>query len=151
MKVPSQEKAMQRKRSTCGLGLLESLAALCIAAFIAAAFLPGLLVAHRGIKKSTAVEAGTELANQRAESLRSAGYAALPAIPAGGTEVTQSFVPAGALLDPLGSQTVTRVNEVFQPSTTETNRRLVRTSVSWRDEGKSTRHSANVTTLIIKP
>ncbi len=126
------------------LEVLVTLTVLCLAIL---AMAPALMLGNRSVKRAQNTEIATQIAQERLERVRDAGYTALPILKAGQTSRTESFAPGTALPRATGQTVCTRLAEDLVTQTTDSERCRVSVTVAWVGVGND-KGSVSLTTLV---
>lgn len=133
-------------RRVRGFSLLEVLISSFILCAAVAALLPSYLATNEVIDHGRSYELATQIAAAQLETYRGGGYDALP-IATTAQQATQPITYFGSLPNAKGSVTFTRVDSNLNPTSTDTGRVKVVSTVTWGVR-KSDAGTVVLTTLI---
>jgi len=132
-----------------GFTLIEAVIAIFVISLFTSALLPLFISSDRIVRTAQNREAATQAGREVLEEWRQKGFDGLPSIPVGQSSVKVEFTPPANLPRATGTLTVTRVATDFNPSTSETEYRQVKATITWQG-ARSDRGVVDQVTLIVK-
>lgn len=132
-----------------GFTLPEIMLALLVMALTVATFAATFPGAGQAISRSKHIDQASDECQKQLDFYRNVSYNSLPAIPAGVSSTSVTFVPSSELPGATGVVTFTHVDNNFNAVTTRTGRVRVDATVTWVGVG-SDRGTQSLSTLIVE-
>jgi prepilin-type N-terminal cleavage/methylation domain-containing protein len=136
-----------RIRKRRGFTLAEVLVSLTVLCLAVLAVVPALLLGNRSVQRAQHTEVATQIAQERLEKVREAGYTALAVMRTSGTSLSETFAPGSSLPRGTGLVATTRLAEDLVTPTTNSERCRVSVTVSWTGVGNN-KGAVTLTTLV---